>query len=104
VLLLATTKSGQELLLRAAQLVLPPEADDQKSPESDSPEADDQKFPESDVQEDVHNEPAEDADVEEEQEKDTNGDDESEVTDRKPRNQRPRGPRKAPALRKATNA
>jgi hypothetical protein len=117
VLLLATTKSGQELLLRAAQLVLRPEADDQKSqesgsPEADdqksqesgSPEADDQKSQESDVQEDVHNEPAEDADVEDEQEKDTNGDDESEVTDRKPRNQRPRGPRKAPALRKATNA
>ena len=59
---------------------------------------------ESDVQENVHNEPAEDADVEEEPEKDTNGDDESEVTDLKPRNQRPRGPRKAPALRKATNA
>jgi histone deacetylase complex regulatory component SIN3 len=63
-----------------------------------------QESEESDVQEDVHNEPAEDADVEEEPEKDTNGDDESEVTDRKPRNQRPRGPRKAPALRKATNA
>src|SRR5215217_7594410 len=59
---------------------------------------------ESDVQENVHNEPAEDADVEEEPEKDTNGDDKSEVTDLKPRNQRPRGPRKAPALRKATNA
>jgi hypothetical protein len=43
-------------------------------------------------------------DVEEEPEKGTNGDDESEVTDLKPRNQRPRGPRKAPALRKATNA
>jgi cell envelope opacity-associated protein A len=74
VLLLATNKSGQELLLRTAQLVLRPEADDQKSQESD-------------VQEDVHNEPAEDADVEEEPEKNTNGDDESEVTDRKPRNQ-----------------
>src|SRR5215217_775898 len=59
---------------------------------------------ESDVQENVHNKPAEDADVEEEPEKDTNGDDESEVTDLKPRNQRPRGPKKAPALRKATNA
>jgi histone deacetylase complex regulatory component SIN3 len=59
-----------------------------------------QESEESDVQEDVHNEPAEDADVEEEPEKDTNGDDESEVTDLKPRNQRPRGPRKAPALRK----
>src|SRR3954454_18131583 len=59
---------------------------------------------ESDVQKNVQNDPAEDADVEEEPEKDTNGDDESEVTDLKPRNQRPRGPRKAPALRKATNA
>ena len=63
------------------------------------------------VQEDVHNEPAEDADAEEEPEKDTNGDDESEVTDLKPRNQRARKAparkapaRKAPALRKATKA
>jgi hypothetical protein len=66
VLLLATTKSGQELLLRAAQLVLRPEADDQESQESNGPEADDQESQESNVQEDVHNEPAEDADVEEE--------------------------------------
>jgi hypothetical protein len=85
VLLLATTKSGQELLIRTAQLVLRPEADEQESQESD-------------VQEDVHNEPAEDADVEEEEE--TNGDDESEVTDLKP----PRSPRKPPAPRQATNA
>jgi hypothetical protein len=63
-----------------------------------------QESEESDVQEDVHNEPAEDADVEEEPEKDTNGDDESEVTDLKPRNQRARGPKKAPARRKATKA
>ena len=63
-----------------------------------------QESQESDVQEDVHNEPAEDADVEEEPEKDTNGDDESEVTDLKPRNQRARGPKKAPARRKATKA
>ena len=89
VLLLATTKSGQELLIRTAQLALRPEADEQESQESD-------------VQEDVHNEPAEDADVEEEEQ--TNGDDESEVTDLKPRNQRPRSPRKTPAQRKATNA
>jgi hypothetical protein len=54
------------------------------------------------VQEDVRNEPAEDADVEAEEQ--TNGDDESEVTDLKPRNQRPRSPRKTPAQRKATNA
>jgi hypothetical protein len=63
-----------------------------------------QESQESDVQEDVHNEPAEDADVKEEPEKDTNGDDESEVTDLKPRNQRARGPKKAPARRKATKA
>ena len=63
-----------------------------------------QESQESDVQEDVHNEPAEDADVEEEPEKDTNGDDESEVTDLKPRNQRVRTPRKAPAPRKTTSA
>jgi hypothetical protein len=89
VVLLATTKSGRELLIRTAQLVLHPEADEQESPESD-------------VQEDVHNEPAEDADVEEEE--DTSGDDESEVTDLKPRNQRPRSRGKAPAPRKATSA
>jgi histone deacetylase complex regulatory component SIN3 len=63
-----------------------------------------QESEESDVQEDVHNEPAEDADVEEEPEKDTNSDDESEVTDLKPRNQRARGPKKAPARRNATKA
>jgi hypothetical protein len=89
VLLLATTKSGQELLIRTAQLVLRPEADEQASQESD-------------VQEDVHNEPAEDADVEEE--KDTNGDGESKVTGLKPRKQRPRSQEKPPALRKATSA
>jgi hypothetical protein len=58
----------------------------------------------SDVQEEVDSESAEDADVEEEPEEDTNGYDESEVTDLKPRNQRPRSTRKAPSLRKATNA
>ena len=89
VLLLATTKSGQELLIRTAQLALRPEAEEQESQESD-------------VQEGGDNEPAEDADVEEEE--DTSGDDESEVTDLKPRTQRPRSPRKAPAPRKATNA
>jgi hypothetical protein len=89
VVLLATTKSGQELLIRTAQLVLRPEADEQESQESD-------------VQEGLHNEPAEDADVEEEE--DTSGDYESEVTDLKPRKQRPRSPRKAPAPRKASNA
>jgi hypothetical protein len=76
VLLLATTKSGQELLIRTAQLVLRPEADEQESQESDV----------------------------EEEEDTTSGDNESEVTDLKPRKQRPRDPRKAPAPRKATNA
>jgi len=72
VVLLATTKSGRELLSRTAQLALRPEADEQESQESD-------------VQ-------------------DTNGDDESEVAELKPRNQRPRGQGKAPAPRKATSA
>ena len=51
VLLLATTKSGRELLSRTAQLALRPEADEKESQESD-------------VQEDAHDEPVEDADVE----------------------------------------
>ena len=55
VLLLTTTKSGRELLIRTAQLALRPEADEQESEESD--------VQESDVQEDVHDEPTEDADV-----------------------------------------
>jgi hypothetical protein len=88
VVLLATTKSGQELLIRTAQLMLQPGADEQESQKSD-------------VQEDVQDEPAEDAKVEEKPEEDT---DESEVTDLKPRSQRPRSTRKAPALGKATNA
>jgi hypothetical protein len=101
VVLLATTKSGRELLIRTAQLTLRPEADEQESEESQ----------ESDVQDEVLPEPAEDADVEEKPEEDTNGDDESEVTELKPRNQRPRSaapgrrprsPRKAPTQRKAS--
>jgi hypothetical protein len=96
VLLLTTTKSGRELLIRTAQLALHPEADEQESQESD--------VQESDVQEDVHDEPAEDADVEDEPEEDTDGDDESEVADLKPRIQRPRSPRKARVPRKATTA
>ena len=72
VVLLATTKSGRELLSRTAQLALRPEADEQESQGSD-------------VQ-------------------DTNGDDESEVAELKPRNQRPRSQGKAPAPRKATSA
>jgi hypothetical protein len=90
VVLLATTKSGRELLIRTAQLTLSPEADEQESQESDVPEADEQESQESDAREDVDSEPAEDADAEGEPEEDTNGDDESRVKDLKPRDQRPR--------------
>jgi hypothetical protein len=98
-LLLATTKRGQELLIRTVQLAQRPEADEQESqdsvPEADEqesevPEADEQESQESRVQEDVGNESAEDADVDAEPEEDTNGDDDSRVTDLKPRDQRPR--------------
>jgi hypothetical protein len=108
-LLLATTKRGQELLIRTVQLAQRPEADEQESqdsvpeadeqesevPEADEqesevPEADEQESQESRVQEDVGNESAEDADVDAEPEEDTNGDEESRVTDLKPRDQRPR--------------
>ncbi len=104
VVLLATTKSGRELLIRTAQLTLSPEADEPKSQEPDVAEADEQQSQESDAREDVDNEPAEDA--EGEPEEDTNVDDESRVTDLKPRDQRPRSaapgrhprsPRQAPA-------
>jgi hypothetical protein len=91
VLLLTTTKSGRELLIRTAQLALRPQAYEPASEESD-------------VQEEMHGEPAENADVEEKPEEDTNGDDESEVADLKPLIRRPRSPRKAPAPRKAANA
>jgi hypothetical protein len=110
VLLLATTKSGRELLIRTAQLA---RADEQESQESDVPEADERESQESDARGDVDNEPAEDADVEAEAKEDTNGEDETRVTDLKPRDQRPRSaapgrrprsPRKPPAPRKATNA
>jgi hypothetical protein len=103
VLLLATTKSGRELLKRTTQLALHPQADEQ---ESEEPQ-------ESDGQEDVENEPAKDADIEAEPEQDTNGDEESRVTDLKRRDQRPRSaapgrrprsPRKAATPRKTTNA
>ena len=90
VLLLATTKSGQELLARTAQLVLHPEAEEEESQESD-------------VQEDAERQPVEEAEGEEEAEEDTTGEDESEVTDLKPRGQRPRMPRKAAAPRQASN-
>ncbi len=104
VVLLATTKSGRELLIRTAQLTLSPEADEPESQEPDFPEADEQESQESAAREDVDNEPAEDA--EGEPEEDTTGDDESRVTDLKPRDQRPRSaapgrhprnPKKAPA-------
>ena len=104
--LLATTKSGRELLIRTAQLTLSPEADEAESQEPDVAEPDEQQSRKSDAREDVDNEPAEDADAEGEPEEDSNGDDESRVTDLKPRDQRPRSaapgrhlrsPRKAPA-------
>jgi flavin-dependent dehydrogenase len=110
VLLLATTKRGQELLIRTAQLALRPAADEQEGQESDVPAEDEQESQESDVQDDVRDEQAEDADVEEEPEEDADvkeepeedadvkeepeedadGDEESKVTDLKPRDQRPR--------------
>ena len=91
VLLLATTKSGRELLIRTAQLTLRAEADEPESEESG-------------VREEVDSESAKNADVEEKPEEDGNGEDESEVADLKPRIQRPRSPRKAAAPRKAGNA
>jgi hypothetical protein len=90
VLLLTTTKSGRELLIRTAQLTLRPEVEEPESQESD-------------VQEEMPGEPAEETDVEEKPEEDTDGEDKSEVADLKPRMQRPRSPRKAPAPRKAAN-
>jgi hypothetical protein len=93
VLLLATTKTGQELLIRTAQLALRPDADEQE--ESDEQEAPDEQ---------EGNEPAAAADVEEEPEEDTTRDDESEVTNLKLRSQRPRSQRPASASRKETSA
>jgi hypothetical protein len=103
VVLLATTKSGRELLIRTAQLTLSPEADEPESQEPDVAEADEQQSQESDAREDVDNEPAEDA--EGEPEEDTYGDDESRVTDLKPRDQRPRSaaPGRRPHRPKASN-
>ena len=118
VVLLATTKSGRELLIRTAQLTLSPEADEPESQESDVAEADEPESQESDVAEadkqesrksdarqNGDNEPAEDADAEGEPEEDANGDDESRVTDLKPRDQRPRSaaPGRRPRQRKASN-
>ena len=91
ILLLASTKSGRELVIRTAELVLHPEADEEESQESDVPE-------------DVPDELTEDADVTDEPEEDTNGDDESEVADLKPRNQRRRSARPGSAPRTAANA
>jgi hypothetical protein len=106
IVLLATTKSGRELLIRTAQLTLSPGADEPESQESDVPEADEQESQVSEARQDEDNEPTEEADAEGEPEEDTNGDDESRVTDLKPRDQRPRSaapgrpprsPRQAPA-------
>jgi hypothetical protein len=43
VVLLATTKSGRELLIRTAQLILSPEADEPESQGPDVAEADEQE-------------------------------------------------------------
>jgi hypothetical protein len=112
VVLLATTKSGRELLIRTVQLTLIPEAGEQESQESDVPEGGEQESQESDAREDVDNKAAEDAYADKEPEEDTNGDDESRVTDLKPHDQRPRSaapgrhprrPRKARAPAEASN-
>jgi hypothetical protein len=93
VVLLATTKRGQELLVRTAQLALQPEAEEEEEEQEQ----------ESDVQEDVRKKPAKAAQSEEEEvDEDTNGDEESEVTDLKPRDQRPPSPRKAPPQKAST--
>src|SRR5215203_1609453 len=88
VVLLATTKSGRELLARTAQVTGWLEADEPDAEESDVQE------------EEAHGEPADDADVDEEPEKDTNGDDGSRPTNLKPqRKERPKieNQRKDPA-------
>ena len=71
VVLLATTKSGRELLIRTAQLTLSPEADEPESQEPDVAEADEQQSQESNARQNEDNEPAEDADAEGEPEEDT---------------------------------
>jgi hypothetical protein len=96
VLLLATTKSGRELLIRTAQLALRTGADEQASQESDVP-ADEQESQEANVQEDVDDEPAEHANFEDEREEDTNGDEESRV-------HRPEAARSATAQRSSRKA
>jgi hypothetical protein len=103
VLLLATTKTGQELLSRTVERVLRPEEEgEEESQESDGQEDEGQEPAEdAGAQEDVDDELAEDADVEEQED---TGDEESQVTDLKPRDQGPRSPRKAPRPRKAASA
>jgi hypothetical protein len=105
VVLLTTTKSGRELLIRTAQLTLSPDADEPESQESDVPDADEQESQESDARQDGDNEPTEDADAEGQPEEDTSGDDESRVTDLKPRDQRPRSaaPGRRPRRPKTSN-
>ena len=90
VVLLATTKSGREILARTSQLVLRSEEDEPESQDSD-------------VQKDAQKQPAMADEVEDEAEEDTKGEGDSEVRDLKPR-QRPASPSAAPAPRKATNA
>jgi hypothetical protein len=116
VLLLATTKRGRELLRGTTQPGLPQDADEQESQNSDLPEPDEQEAQSTDLpkpdeqeaqstdlpkpdeqearvsdgQEELDNEPAENADLEGEPGKETDGTDESRVTDLKPRQQRPR--------------
>ena len=113
VLLLATTKSGRELLIRTAQLALQPAADEQESEESDVPQADEEESQESDTRGDAASEQTQDANVEGGPEEGANGDDESRVTDLRPRDQRPRSaapgrhprsPRKAPAPAEASSS
>jgi hypothetical protein len=105
-LLLATTKRGHELVVRTARLALGQEAQVQEPGASDLAEANEQDSRGSDAQEDVDNEPAENADLEGEPGKETNGAEEHGFTDRKPQHQRPRSiapgrhprmPQKAPA-------
>ena len=92
VLLLATTKSGQELLARTAQLALHPGGEGDEAEEADVQE------------EEAQNKPPEDAEAEDEPEEESDGHEESEVRDLKPRNERAGSPRKASAPRKASSA
>ena len=83
VLLLASTKKGQELLVRTAQLALRPEADEQDSRESDLDEADEQDSQDSDVDEADEQEPqdVDEADEQEPQDSDLDEADEQEPQD-----------------------